>query len=42
VSGQLFEVFKVAHLESLFDIHRRNEPYQAPLNRACLWPSLSR
>ena len=38
VNGQLFEVFEVAHLERLFDIRRRNEPYQAPFSRACLWP----
>jgi anti-anti-sigma factor len=42
VSGPLFEVFKVAHLERLFDIHPRKELYQAPLSRVRCWPSLNR
>jgi anti-anti-sigma factor len=40
VSGPLFDVFQVAHLERLFDLRRRNEPYRAPPGRACLWPRL--
>ena len=42
VKGPLFDVFEVAHLEKLFDIHPWKEPHQAPLSRACLWPSLNR
>ena len=39
VNGQLFEVFKVAHLEKLFDIQPRNEPYPLQRSRTCFWPT---
>jgi anti-anti-sigma factor len=42
VKGPLVEVFKVAHLEKVFDVRPRKEPHQAPLSRACLWPNLNR
>jgi anti-anti-sigma factor len=38
VKGPLFDVFEVAHLEKLFDIHPWKEPHEAPPPRACLWP----
>jgi anti-anti-sigma factor len=42
VNGPLFDVFKVTHLEQLFDILPRKEPQQVSPSKVCCWPGLNR